>query len=818
MKQTILFILATFLNLSLFAQSSNNASLESSIYTTDGEPAAFATVLLKHADTALIAKAGSTDENGKIIFIDIVPGNYQMQTIYVGFADHTSDVFALGAGETKVLPAVTLDNQAENLAEVTVKAKRPIIEVKADKTILNVEGTISASGENALQLMRKAPGVVVDNNDNILLQGKAGVRIYIDGKPSPLSAADLASYLQGIPSASIDAIEVITNPSSKYDAEGNAGIINIRLKKDKSLGTNATINAGLSVGQHFSHDAGIQFNYRQRKLNVFGNYNYNNHEGEQFYNFRRTIIPFFFDQQSGHISDNTSHNIKTGLDFFLDDKNTIGVLIHGSQADGNNTGYSNSLIYFDKENDVPDQRLVAQNLSTSERSNYNVNLNYVYDNKKGQTINFDADYGQFIRSNNSLQPNTYYNPANDSILNALKYMNDSETAIDIYTVKVDVEQPVGKATLGYGAKYAQVKTDNRFFFYDITSTGEQILDPDRTNSFFYDEQVSAGYVNFSRAYKKWSYQLGLRGEHTHSTGQLTSLKDPKGKPNKRTYFDFFPSGGVTYNVDQKNTMRITYSRRLTRPNYQNLNPFEFKLDELTFRRGNPFLSAQYTHNIQLGHTFNYRLNTTLSYSHTTDFMTNITDTAGINQAFIIWENLADQKVWNLSVSYPFRLGEKWSVFVNGGATHLQNTSIADDDRFTAGKEIDIAVQFFNIYAQSTYQLPANFTLELSGYYTSPSIWGGNFKTQEYWNVDFGVQKTFLDNRLRIKAGISDIFKSQEWEAENAFGILSTNANGGYDSRRFKLNATYNFGNSKVRQARKRKTGLEEEKSRARESS
>jgi outer membrane receptor protein involved in Fe transport len=335
-----------------------------------------------------------------------------------------------------------------------------------------------------------------------------------------------------------------------------------------------------------------------------------------------------------------------------------------------------------------------------------------------------------------------------------------------------------------------------------------VLNIDRTNQFEYEENVNAGYVNYNRQWEKIGLQLGLRVEQTDSKGELTSLKPQNDETVEQDYVDFFPSGGITYQLNPKNSLRFTYSRRIDRPNYQDLNPFEYKLDEITFQKGNPFLRPQYSNSLQLNHTFNYTLNTSLTYTHTNDLMAQLTDTASMGAAFITTENVADQDVVSLGVSYPFALSKAWNVFANASVTNTHNKADFGD-----GKIVDISATTFNIYAQHSFILPKNFTLEISGWYNSPGIWGGNFATDDMFSIDAGIQKKIWKSRGNIKLGISDIFKSQSWSGENNFGALAMKASGGWESRQVRLNFTYLMGNKDVTGSRKRSTGLEDESKR-----
>lgn len=811
-KRYITVLLCSIISIwNLSGQDQSQGIIRSIVVDTDGENISFATVTLHKAIDQSLVKASYTDDNGKFELPGISPGRFFIKITFIGYQSYTSEEFEFD-GNNLDHPTCIMLPQAQELEEIIVKGKKPIIEIKPDKTVFNIEGSVNAQGDDALGLLKKSPGVIVDNNDNIQLQGRSGVRIYIDNKPSPLSANDLATFLRGLQSSDIASIEIITNPSSKYEAEGNAGIINIILKKNKNLGLNASLSTGAAISQNQSYNGSINLNYRNKKTNLFGNYSYADNNSESFIDLERRISNVFFTQSATILDYNKNNNFKIGLDYYLNDNSTFGVQANGFIQDGGNINNSINNITNDitKSTSI-DAVLIASNEINNRSDNFNYNINYQLKRKSGQTFNIDLDYGTFNKDSESFQPNNYFEADRITPISSNISGNKTNTDIKIYTAKSDYEQNIGKGVLGVGTKYSLVKTDNDFIFTDYIDN-LPIADASKSNRFKYDEQVSAAYVNYQYTKQKWSFQAGIRGEWTISKGKLISTS--LNTKNDREYFDIFPSGGVTYSANDKNTWRVSYSRRLDRPNYQDLNPFEFKLDELAFMKGNPNLNPQYTNNVQLSHTYNYSLNTTISYSRTTDLMTRLTDTSGVNTSFLIWENLAEQNNYSINVSYPFSPAEWWSVYANATGYRVVNKSKQDEGRFTEGKSVNLSANVFTFFAQNTIQLPKDFMLELSGFYNSPGIWGGNFKTDNYWNIDIGVQKKLFSDRATIKVGVSDVLEGQRWQGSNNFGVLSIDAKGGNESRRLKINFTYLFGNNKIKAARKRKTGIEDEKKRS----
>lgn len=795
-------ILLFLFSIPIFSQS----NISGTVLDSQNEPALYANVVLRSVTDSSMVKGEITDESGQFLMQDISAGDYWISVSYVGFADFSSEPFKLGS-KGKDFGTISLEPMNAELAEVTIVTQRPLMEIKPDKVVLNVDKTTNAVGETAMGLLRKSPGVVVDNNDNLSIAGKNGVQVYIDGKPSPLGAEDLAAYLKTIPSEQLDAIEIITNPSAKYDAEGNAGIINIRLKKDTNLGANANVSVGYSIGEVARYNGSIGANYRNKKFNVFGNYGYNAGENTNFFNILRQQSGGEFDGKSSSINTWQGHNFKFGTDYYLNKKNTIGFMVNGNLSDWNNEQIGSTNIGLIDAVEI-DRILLANNESDGDNSNMNYNVNYQFDNGKGQSINIDADLGQFRSNQYSTQPNVYEDAKTGEILEEYNYYYDTPTDIDILTFKVDFEQPLLKdGKMGFGAKTAFVTTDNTFNAFNVFD-GEREIDNNRSNNFVYDENVNAAYVTYSYGgqQSKWKYQAGLRVEQTNSEGILTSM-NTEPESVKRDYIDFFPSAGITFMPNQKNNFQLSYSRRINRPSYQNLNPFEDQLDELTFQKGNPFLNPEYTNSLKLSHTFMYFLNTSIGYSHTKDVITEITDVLNEEASFLTYLNVSDQRHYSINVSAPAPLAKWWNSYTSLSAYRMHNEA-----ELEPGKIVDLAVNTFNIYSQHTFSLPQDFSFEVSGWYNSAGIWGGNFKTEPMWSIDTGVQKKLFGGKGNLKVSVSDIFKTQQWSGYSIYGGLYIETSGGWDSRRLKVNFSYLFGNDKVK-SRRRNTGLEDEKSR-----
>lgn len=766
------------------------------------------TVTLLRAKDSSAVKFNITDKAGNYSFSGATTGRYLVTASHVGFVPAYSKPFDIEAGQSVSVPAFNLIKAEGTLGGVTVVSKKPLVEVKADKTVLNVEGTINSTGSDALELLRKSPGVTVDKDDNLSLSGKSGVQVYIDGKPTPLSGSDLSNYLKSIQSSQIESIELITNPSAKYEAAGNAGIINIRLKKNKSFGANGSVNAGYNIGTYSKYNGGLSVNYRNRKINVYGNYNYNNSKNRNYLNlYRTTSVDSSFEQQSTMVNTNESHGFKAGLDYFAGKRSTVGVMVNGNFSDGgmNNTSVTDISFIPAK---LVDRLLIARNSSNMSRDNMNFNANYRYTDTLGRELNVDADYGFFNSKTLQIQPNEMWDADQQNLLQKKVYRINTPSEIDIYSTKVDYEQNFMKGKLGLGGKFSYVTTDNTFQrFYETASL------EDNNNHFTYKENINAVYANYNRPLKGMMIQLGLRVENTHSRGhsrgfrydyatqanlQIDSLLD-------RNYTDPFPSASVTFNKNPMKQWSFSYSRRIDRPSYQNLNPFEFNLDEYTFQRGNPNLRPQYTNSFGVTHIYKYRLTTTLNYSHISDVFTMVPQNEG-TKAFITNKNVAKQDIVSLNVSYPFQY-KKYSLFVN---LNTYYSKFKGDD---PGFRVNLDVYSFNVYAQQSYKIAKATTLEMSGFYTAPQIWQGAFKSRSLGTVDMGIQQGLWKGKGTVKASVTDVFHTLTFAGTNTTTGQLVKVSGGWESRQFRVNFSYRFGRNQVKAARSRKSSTEDEEKR-----
>jgi iron complex outermembrane recepter protein len=806
MKSTLLLlIISVVLAFDVSAQKKLTGSIGGQINDKEGNPVGYATLMLLNKDSVLV-KADFSRENGSFVFDNLSEGNYQIKLRSIQFEPYVSQMISLQEGQNIRMEPIVAVEIVKELAEVQVTASKPLIEVHPDKTVFNVSASPNTAGTDGLEMLRKAPGIVIDNNDNIILQGKSGVKVYVDGKPTRLSGSDLVNMLRNMQSDGVESVDIITNPSAKYDAEGNAGIIDIKLKRDKNLGLKSTINGSYGMGMYSRYHSGIDFNYRDRKLNIFGNYNFRDNTGYSSEHITKTIGNNFLDQQSEFIWKWKGHGYRIGADYLISKQHLVGIVVNGS-INRNNVDISSSTPFGNLQNNVIERRLDASSDRIMNFQNVNTNINYVYTGSDGARINIDADYGYHYRDGGSNQSNIYVDNESGAVIDERNSGDVQVTKIDIRAIKSDYEKAFGSGKVAFGAKFSDIKTDNCFDYFNIIDEG-RVPDMNRSNDFMYTERIGAAYLSYNgKVNSKLTYVAGLRTEITNSLGLLENSHNSDESRVSRSYADIFPSGGFAYQFNKKNKLALNYSRRIDRPRYESLNPFEFQLDELTFRKGNPFLNPQYTNSYKLTHSFNHKLNTQISYSKTNDYFAQLLDTLGGKVTMISVQNMSSFQNIGLNVNYSLDITKKWGFYAN---TTLYKSFYRSD---IPGKNINLNASSLNIYAKSNYQLPSDINLEISGWYNSPSIWGGTFQMDRLLGIDMGIRKPLWDKKASLKVSMSDVFKTNGFHGTSEYGGLKTSIRGEHDSRRMTFSFTYNLGNQHVKGSRSRTTGLDEEKNR-----
>ena len=569
MKTIFLFVCIT-LACTAFSQTGKVAAIIQNEKHTSIENA---TVELRKSKDSSLVKVAITNNNGVADFDNISFGSYIIKASDVNHAIQYSSPFVLSAEQSSIqLPAISLLPRSAQLKEVAVTTTKPFIQKLSDRIVVNVDNSIISAGSSAMDVLERSPGVNVDQNDIISLRGKQGVIIMIDGKPTPMSGTDLANYLKGLPASVIDRIDIITNPSAKYDAAGNSGIIDIHMKKDQRLGTNGTFNAAYGQGIYPKANSGITLNYRNKKVNVFGNYNYSYREG-----LNHLILDRNFYNNSVFIGEDKKDNYTTfpfhvntarfGADFFPDKKTIIGFVVNTNFAYFNQRNTNNSVVI---DNQHQPSYTFQNNQNTNSNNNNgvgNINFKHTFDST-GKELTADIDYGIYHSDALSHNATAYYKLNGSPMQQPYVLDGDQNGKLTLQTAKVDYTNPLRKeARIEAGFKTSYVTADNDAKFSDV-STGTPVNDTTKTNHFIYKEYNNAGYINFSKEFKKFNITVGLRGENTQ-------LKTYQVKGNQRfdsSYFKLFPSAFFNYKINKDQTIGISISRRIDRPNYSSSKP------------------------------------------------------------------------------------------------------------------------------------------------------------------------------------------------------------------------------------------------------
>ncbi|PUZ21745.1 TonB-dependent receptor [Chitinophaga parva] len=814
MKLITFCLTSTFLLTSLASQAqSGSAQLKGAVQQADNKPVEFATVMLLKAKDSSLVKGAVADVNGRYSFERIQPGKYLLAATNTGMNKVYSAPFSVsGSNDNLSLPPLAMTAATKALKEVNVTGKKPFIEQQTGKTVMNVESSVLAAGGTAMETLEKAPGVTVDKDDNISMKGKNGVIIMIDGRQTNMTQQDLAQMLKSMPASNIESIELISNPSSKYDAAGNAGIINIKLKKNKALGTNGSVNLGVGYSSNARYNGGLNLNHRGAKTNIFGSYNYAHRGGYEDLGLYRTGTEngkyTVYNQQSHSPHNSMYQSVKVGMDYFINKQNTIGVMVDGSNSNWKSPVTGTTNIGNGK---VIDSVLRTHNTNEDKGNNWAYNLNYkgVLDTS-GKEINVDLDYATNRgRSNAFLVSSMQPDLLKDTFENDTTRSNQPSN-IDIRTAKVDYVNPLKhNARLEAGAKVSFVKSDNDATF-DSLKVGNWVYDANRSNHFVYQENINAGYVNYSQQFKKWSMQLGLRGEYSHVRGNSMTIN----RVTDTTYFNLFPNAAFTYNLNKNNALGLSYSRRLQRPSYEDLNPFEFYLDKYTKVSGNPYLRPEYSDNIELSYTFKQAIITSLGYTHIRDMMTRVIEadkdpvTGDSSILRYKYMNVAKGDVVNLNISFPVPITKWWNTYTNLSGSYNNYQTVVNDNKVAVG-----SYAFFG-RTNHTFTLPKGITAEVSYFYMSPQVVNeGLFKMKSMSSLDLGVGKSILNKKGSLKLNVRDLLRTSNFEGEfeNAGRFIRVNSN--HDTRQVRLTFTYRFGNSNVKAARNRQTGLTDEESR-----
>ena len=779
------------------------------VSNAQGDPMPFVTISVLAQDSTLLTGA-ITDDNGKYAVEVNVP-NYIIQASYIGYQT------AFGG------PDFVLREETERLEEVEVKAKKPLIERQMDKLVVNVSASPLAAGSNGNDILRRAPGVRIDKDGNITVNGKS-VEIYVDGKPSYLSGQQLKAMLDGTDGNTIEKIEIISNPSAKYDASGQGGIINIKTKRNMMKGLNGMLSAGYG-GMYFSdvkrwlnqEMVSLMLNYRGEKTYTFGQLTQVYAENDiDFESYRET--PLLKNYSYSHYDMNFQYYmLKVGNDWYIDSVNTLGFILQ--------VPYMNvrqSILPDDNNAYTIDKTLADTTTSITNSSNrlqapqHTANLNYTHTFSEAleRELTVNVDYNRYNNGASNYQQTAYSKPLAGYGYQSLGLDIKSRQIVDIYSAKLDFQTKFWETgMIECGVKYGLSTTNNNM-------TTDSIIDgariPTKPSDFIYDEHVAAAYISVGKQFgEHWSVKLGLRGEYTYSHGNWKSADSITNK----SYFDPFPTAYVGYTskplgkLQQPIAVSASYTRRIKRPNYWMLNPFKSYVDAYSVQLGNTELKPEFNNDVELHFSWTQYLNMTFNFAHTQDMFSSKVTIMPDGMGYSKWINFGTCTTHggNLSLTElplvpkfddEHKVNGAWlALTVNAGWLHFINKSY---DKQANGQPVFENRSHYG-YAGGTLSayLPKDWTITFDGNWSSPMATGYNRSGSTYF-LSFGVRKMYMAKGLIFSLNVQDLARSLSFSTEDmgqGAGYHSWNKNT-IRQQRVMLAITWMFGQYQQHKYRK----------------
>lgn len=773
-----------------FAQ---NGNISGKILDQKQQPLIGASVLLLHLPDSAQVAGQVADANGAYLFKKTNNGKYVVKIVMIGFNTIYKNFDFIGTNLE--LPVLVLTEKKNTLKEVTVSATLPQLEQKSDRLVVNVE-KLNTTGDNALEVLKKAPGIRLDKDDNILYRNNGGVVVMIDGRRTYMSGAELSNYLKNMPGNAVSKIELIPNPPGNYDAEGTAGMINIIMKHNKLQGYSGTANANVGYGKYLKTYGGFNFNYNAGKFSLFTRANTGYYDSYNKLTLSRQIGNDLYNQYNYWHPKTFSTSYTIGTDFYASKRSTFGFMFKGynNPTDAQVTSLSSTL------NNLGEQTgsVTGLNPQKTYTGTYNFNLNYSFAiDTIGQKLSIDADYVHSSATNNQNYTNTYYNGDGSLSGNPVLLKSNAPVDYNIKAVKVDYILPLkNHLQAEAGLKSSLVGTHSNVVF-DSLKTAGYILDPKRSNDFVYDENINAAYITLSKTFNpKLDVKASLRTEQTVSTANSLSRNEEV----KRNYWQLFPSAFITYKINPDNQLNASFSRRISRPGYSSLNSAIRYTDPYTAIQGNPYLQPAVSQSYVFNYTYKSFQIISLSYLKVNgDVNSVINQNDQTKESITTYQNLGSTRTLTATSSGSFNLKKWWNVNAEVDASFNKVNTVV------AGNPFESSRFAWDASVDQTFFLPENFKLQLTAAYESPSI-NGLARTLASSQIDAGVNKTFMEKRMTLSFKVRDIFFQSRYRSILQYNNVNTRWNNEYESRRFTLGLTYNFGNTKLKTARNRQTG------------
>ena len=807
-KYSLVFLLLFVGSFTLYAQvRDNRLSITGKLVDDNKENLSYVAVKLYNAkDSSLVATA-QTDEEGDFLFSKIYSGTYYLLIDFFGY-QKINQSLVVEEGKNLNVGIINMIMAEQQLNTVDISFKKPLIERKDGKMIVNVSASILAAGSTAMEILSRIPGVALDNEGNASFRGKPGINIMIDGKLTYLSSSQLANLLRATAGNTIQTIEVISNPSAKYDAAGTGGIINIKLKKNTNFGTNGSLTLGGGIGNYHKADAGLNLNHRSGRINIFGNYNYaNNKQYEDLLLTRSTAgggVTTFFDQNARELSLRKNNSYKAGIDYFINSNNTIGFMINGYS--NKYDGQTKIRTAIGSERNMIDSTVTGQNSFDSRYKNQTYNLNYTTKiDTLGQELSADLDFSQVQNNETASYNNEFSNGMGVPEKLPLLFKNYTPSKIKILAGKIDYTLPIGdKTKIETGIKSSFVDIDNDFrATKKIVDTWQN--DESQSNRFLYKESVNAAYANLTKELHATTFQLGLRTEYTRTEGQSTTLNSKI----SRNYIDFFPSVALNHTLNKESTIGFTYSRRIDRPDYQSLNPFVYFSDLYTTSQGNPMLKPQYANSLELNYSLK-KFNFSLAYIYTKNVITTTLLTDTVKKSISLFEqNLVARKTISFNVSRSVNFTNWWSS--NNDAT-IYNSGFSSPELM--GLPFENKKTTIELSTTHNFKFAPTLNAELAASYASSQVYG-TYIAKPIYGLDLGISKSFADDRASIKFAVNDLFDQRRIAIKSAIQSQDYQLLQKQESRVFRLTFNYNFGSNLIKANRDRSNSSTDEQSRLR---
>ncbi|MFT6843251.1 MAG: outer membrane receptor protein involved in Fe transport [Psychroserpens sp.] len=797
-----LSIVFLFVSIQLTAQSDYQVS--GTVFDNNSVGVPFANVLLLRVNDTTLVKGTLSDENGGFVIEDVKEDNYFVESSVIGYQSAQSEDFSLVANY-KVPPLVLIEG--ESLNEVLVVAKKPLFTQKVDRLVINVESSIVSSGGTALEVLERSPGVIVNRQSNgISIVGKEGVVVMINGKTSYVPTSSIVQFLDSMSADNIESIELITTPPSNFDAEGNAGFINIVLKKSSDLGLNGSYSLSAGYGDGGTTSDNINFNYRKNKINLFGSYSFSIDKRKQIINtsreYRVNDTLFSTSTQTDRDPNQRNHNARFGMDYQTSEKTIIGVLLNAFDNRWSMDAFNKS---FDAANGIPTSFVELANDEINHKKHFGANLNVKHNFTDDDFVSFDLDYLFYEFDNPTNYTNSFFDE-NHNFLRTEFLLSTKMTPINTWVGKLDYNNKLNeKLKFETGVKGTKSGFENDVAVANRMN-GILVPDPTLTNVSDLDEKIIAAYgaadYNFS---DKTSAKIGVRYEYTDSKLTTNTL----GTVVDRQYGHWFPSVFLLHKLTEDLSMNLSYSKRITRPTFDDLAPFIIFVEPNTFFSGNASLQPA------ISNTFKYDINFKsyfLSFQYTDEdsAIARFQETIDEETGRLIFEasNLDYIRTFSIITGIPVKLASWWRSQNNLTFVKQKVRS------FYNGAPIELDLGIFSANSTHSFRITDSFSAELTGFYNGPGFFG-NAKYDEVYGVNIGLQNKFSDKWGTLKFSVNDILDSVQFNGGTDLPDQNIKTRNTFDfsNRTFTLTYSHKFGNKKLKSSRDRETGSEDERKR-----